>query len=637
MRPQDDLYRAANGDWLRSAAIPADRARTGAFIELVDGAEEAVREILLAAADAEPGSEARKIGDAYAAFLDEERIEALGAAPLADDLSLVASTTSTAEVFRALGRLERTGVAGLLQLFVDTDPAQPSRYVVFVEQSGLGLPDERYYREDDFATHREAYRLFAETMFSLAGLDEPAERAARVLALETEIAVQHWDAVRTRDVQATYNPETWAGLLAAAKEAGPLLEGWAQEFDAPAAALDALVVREPSFVAGALGLLTDSRLDAWRDWLTLRVIRRLAPYLSSAFVDANFAFTGTALSGTEQLRDRWKRAVGFTEGILGEAVGRLYVEARFPPDAKAQMDVLVGNLVQAYRDSIGALDWLGEATRAEALTKLSKFTPKIGYPVRWRDYSTLEVHRDDLVATAKSAAAYEFARELGKLGTPVDRDEWFMTPQTVNAYYNPGMNEIVFPAAILQPPFFDPDRDAAANYGGIGAVIGHEIGHGFDDQGAQFDGDGKLHDWWTPDDKAAFEQRTKALIAQYDTLVPEGLTAHVNGALTVGENIGDLGGLTIAWRAYMLSLAGAEPPVIDGVTGAQRFFLSWAAVWREKRRQAESIRLLTIDPHSPPEFRCNQIVRNLGEFIDAFDVSETDALWLPPNQRVAIW
>ena len=637
MRVQDDLYRHVNGSWLASAEIPADRARSGAFLDLVDGSEAAVRAIVEEAQGADPGTEATKIGDLYTSFMSEQAVEAAGAAPLTEPLALVAAVDSVQSFLATLGALERTGAGSLFQLFVDNDPGDPGRYLVFVEQGGLGLPDERYFREPDFQTQRDAYTTFLAAMYALAGMDSGNERAQRVLALETEIARQHWDAVRTRDVQATYNPSTWVDLVAGAGDAGALLESWAGGLGAPAGSLDELVIREPSFVSGVLALLTPERLDAWRDWLAIRVIRPLSPYLSDDFVQAHFAFTGRALSGTQEVKARWKRGVALTEGVLGEAVGRLYVERHFPPLAKVRMDVLVANLVAAYRASITALPWLSEETREKALTKLGKFTPKIGYPVKWRDYRALQIAADDLVGNVRRANAFEFDRELGKIGKPVDHDEWFMTPQTVNAYYNPGMNEIVFPAAILQPPFFDPDRDEAANYGGIGAVIGHEIGHGFDDQGAQFDGDGKLEDWWTPQDKAAFQERTKALIDQYEALAPEGLTEHVNGALTIGENIGDLGGLTIAWQAYLLSLQGAQPPVIDGLSGAQRFFLSWAAVWREKRRQAEAIRLLTIDPHSPPEFRCNQIVRNLDAFADAFELTETDALWLDPTQRVAIW
>ncbi len=637
MRIQDDLYRAVNGQWLAEAEIPADRARSGAFLDLVDGAEEAVRAIVTAAGGAEPGSEARKVGDLYASFMDEAAVEALGAEPLREPLGLVARASSVAEVIATLGALERRGGGSLFRLFVDNDPGDPARYLVFIEQGGLGLPDERYYREDDFAAHRAAYAEFLRSLYALAGMDEPEARADRVLALETEIAAAHWDAVRTRDVQATYNPTSWADLTGSVGDAGALLDAWAAGLDAPVGALDTVVIREPSFVSGVLALLTADRLDAWRDWLAIRVIRPLAPYLSADFVAAHFAFTGTALTGAQELKARWKRGVAVTEGAMGEAVGRLYVEQHFPPVAKVRMDVLVANLVAAYRDSITALDWMSDETRQRALEKLGRFTPKIGFPAVWRDYAALTVSTTDLVGNVRASSAVEFDRELGKIGRPVDRDEWFMTPQTVNAYYNPGMNEIVFPAAILQAPFFDPDRDDAANYGGIGAVIGHEIGHGFDDQGSQFDGEGRLHDWWTAADRAAFEERTKALVAQYDALVPEGLDTHVNGALTIGENIGDLGGLTIAWKAYLLSLQGGEPPVVDGLTGAQRFFLSWAAVWREKRREAEAKRLLTIDPHSPPEFRCNQIVKNLDVFAAAFDLSETDGLWLDPTKRVTIW
>jgi putative endopeptidase len=385
-------------------------------------------------------------------------------------------------------------------------------------------------------------------------------------------------------------------------------------------------------------LLTDDRLDAWRDWLAWQVIRSSAAYLSSDFVQTNFDFYGKTLSGTPELRARWKRGVSLVEGSLGEAVGKIYVERHFPANAKAAMDVLVANLVEAYRQSITTLAWMTDATRARALEKLDKFTPKIGYPAKWRDYSSLQIDPADLLANVRATTEFEFQRELGKIGKPLDRDEWFMTPQTINAYYNPGFNEIVFPAAILQSPFFDPTRDAAANYGAIGAVIGHEIGHGFDDQGSKYDGDGRLTDWWSADDRAAFEKLTASLIEQYNALAPRQVPDHhVNGALTIGENIGDLGGLDIAWKAYLLSLDGEAPPVVESMTGAQRFFLSWAQAWQLKARDEEVIRLLSIDPHSPNEFRCNQIVRNIDEFYRTFTVGQGDALWLDPNDRVTIW
>jgi len=636
VRPQDDLFRHVNGKWIDRAEIPADKARWGSFYLLAEESEKAVREIILEAQTAEPGSEERKFGDLYASFLDEQKVEALGATPLADDLATVDGISSIPVLLGTLGRLERAGVAGAFQLYVDNDPGNPERYLVFVEQSGLGLPDESYYRDDTSGAIREAYQAFIERMFGLAGITDAAARAARVFELETELATHHWDKVRSRDSEKTYNLKTWGQVTALA--AGADLQLWLEGLDAPATAFDDVVVRQPSFITGLAEMLTEERLPAWQDWLRWQIIRSSAAYLSGDFVDASFDFYGRTLTGTPQLRDRWKRGVSLVEGALGEAVGRIYVERHFKPSAKASMDVLVANLVEAYRRSIADLDWMTEETRARALDKLEKFTPKIGYPVKWRDYSTLAIDPSDLIANVRATNEFEFQRELGKIGNPLDRDEWFMTPQTINAYYNPGFNEIVFPAAILQVPFFDADRDAAANYGAIGAVIGHEIGHGFDDQGSKYDGDGLLTDWWTEEDRAAFEERTSSLIEQFNALAPRQVPDHfVNGALTIGENIGDLGGLSIAWKGYLISLAGAEPPVIDGLTGAQRFFLSWAQAWQLKMRDAEAIRLLAIDPHSPNEFRCNQIVSNIDDFYAAFDVVEGDALWLAPDKRVTIW
>lgn len=640
VRPQDDLFRHVNGKWIARTEIPADKARYGSFIVLYEEAEKAVREIIEESQQAEPGTEARKVGDLYASFMNEERVEMLGATPIAAQLVEASLPGTVDQLLEAVGRLERQGVSGFAQLFVDNDPGDPERYLVFVEQGGIGLPDESYFREERFAAIREKYREHLERMFGLANLDDTAARAARVFDLETEIAASHWTNVDSRDSQKTYNLKPWADVAAAASVD---LDVWRDAMGVPTGAFAELVVRQPSFVEGVGALLTDDRLPAWRDWLAWQVIRSSAAYLSSDFVDANFDFYGRTLTGTPELRERWKRGVSFVEGAMGEAVGRIYVERHFPPAAKDAMDELVANLVEAYRRSISELDWMGEETRAKALDKLEKFTPKIGYPVKWRDYSTLVVSADDLVGNVRAAAEFEFQRQLGKIGKPIDRDEWFMTPQTINAYYNPGFNEIVFPAAILQFPFFDADRDAAANYGAIGAVIGHEIGHGFDDQGSRFDGDGRLIDWWTEADRAAFEERTKALIDQYDVLVPEQLEVsgdgehHVNGALTIGENIGDLGGLAIAWKAYQLSLGKKKAPVLDGLTGAQRFFLSWAQAWQLKGRDEEVIRLLAIDPHSPNEFRCNQIVRNIDEFYTGFEVVSDDALWLDPAERVRIW
>jgi len=636
VRPQDDLFRHVNGKWIARTEIPADKARWGSFTLLAEEAEKAVREIILEAQSAEPGSQERKFGDLYASYLDEERIEKLGATPLAADLAAVDGVTSIPVLLGTLGRLERAGVAGAFQLFVDNDPGNPERYLVFVEQAGLGLPDESYYREEKFAAVREAYQAFLARMLGLAGFTDAASRAQRVFDLETELASHHWDNVETRNSEKTYNLRTWGQVSALA--AGADLDLWLEGLDGPAGAFAEVVVREPSFVVGLAATLTEDRLDAWRDWLRWQIIRSSAAYLSSDFVEANFDFYGRTLSGTPQIRDRWKRGVSLVEGALGEAVGRIYVERNFKPSAKQSMDVLVEHLVEAYRSSISTLGWMTEETRGRALEKLDKFTPKIGYPVKWRDYSSLSIDAGDLIANVRATNEFEFQRELGKIGKPLDRDEWFMTPQTINAYYNPGFNEIVFPAAILQFPFFDEGREAAANYGAIGAVIGHEIGHGFDDQGSKYDGDGRLTDWWTEADRAAFDERTKSLIEQFDGLSPQQIPEHhVNGALTIGENIGDLGGLSIAWKAYRLSLGDVEPPVIDGLSGAKRFFLSWAQAWQMKLRDPEAIRLLAIDPHSPNEFRCNQIVSNIDEFYTTFSVGDEDALWLAPHKRVTIW
>jgi putative endopeptidase len=636
IRPQDDLFRHVNGKWIDRTEIPGDKARYGSFYLLAEEAEKAVRDIIVESQSAEPGTEARKVGDLYASFMDESRAQALSAEPIEELIAQAAGVGSIESLLTTLGKLERGGSSGFFQLFVDNDPGQPDRYLVFVEQAGLGLPDESYYREEKFAEVREKYVAFLERMLGLAGLSDPAARAARIMALETEIAGHHWDNVTSRDSEKTYNPMLWqaANDLVGAVD----LNIWLGALGVPEGAFDEIVVRQPSFMAGLESVLRADNLDAWRDWLAWQVIRSNAPYLSKDFVETNFDFYGRTLTGTPELRARWKRGVSLVEGALGEAVGHIYVERHFPPAAKTAMDELVANLVEAYRQSIAGLEWMGDETRQRALDKLSKFTPKIGYPVKWRDYSKLEIDADDLIGNVRATNEFEFQRELGKIGKPLDRDEWFMTPQTINAYYNPGFNEIVFPAAILQFPFFDETRDAAANYGAIGAVIGHEIGHGFDDQGSKYDGDGRLTDWWTADDRAAFEERTKTLIGQYDALAPRQVPDHkVNGALTIGENIGDLGGLSIAWRAYLISLKGAEPPVVDGMTGAERFFLSWAQAWQLKARDEEVIRLISIDPHSPNEFRCNQIVRNIDEFYETFGVTDADELWLDPKDRVTIW
>jgi putative endopeptidase len=635
IRPADDLYRHINERWIARTPIPEDRARYGSFHILAEEAEKAVRTIIEECQSAPAGTEARKVGDLYSSFMDVDTVNALGAAPLTPLLNRIDQVESLAHFMSTLGEFEREGIGSFVSMWVDNDPGDPSRYLVFLEQSGIGLPDESYFREDTFASIREAYRSHLERMFALAGVSDPAASAARVYALEERLASFHWDTVRCRDTHATYNLVGWDEF---ALSLGPVAVPWRDALDVRDTVFSEVVVRQPSFIEGARSVLESADLESLADWLRWQVIHGLAPYLSAAFVDENFAFYGTALSGTPQIRDRWKRGVGFAEGGLGEAVGKLYVERHYPPAAKAQMDILIHHLTEAYRESITNLEWMSDETKTRALEKLDKFTPKIGYPAKWRDYSSVKVSADNLVGNVFEIARFDFARELGKVGKPLDRDEWFMLPQTVNAYYNPGFNEIVFPAAILQYPFFVADRDAAANYGAIGAVIGHEIGHGFDDQGSEFDGDGRLSNWWSDVDRERFSERTRALIDQYNALEPQALPGHkVNGELTIGENIGDLGGLSIAWKAYMLSLDGAEPPVVDGMTGAERFFLSWAQTWRQSARDEEALRLLAIDPHSPPEFRCNQIVRNLDVFYDTFGVNEKDPMWLDPAERVTIW
>ena len=645
VRPQDDLFGHVNGRWLAEYAMPADRATDGAFRALYDRAEEQVRELITeaATADAPEGTDEQRIGDLYASFLDERTVERRGLAPLHDELTLIDAAEDPGALAAVLGRLQRTGVGGGVGVYIDTDSKDSSRYLAHLSQSGLGLPDESYYRDDQHAAILGAYPAHIARM--LAGVfggpaDDYARRAGRIVALETRLAGAHWDVVRRRDAEQTYNLRAFADLPAGAP--GFDWAGWAGALGGTEQSFAELIARQPDYLTAFADLWSGGDLADWQDWLRWRLIHARAGILTSAVVQEDFAFYGRTLSGTEQIRERWKRAVSLVESLMGDAVGRLYVARHFPPDAKARMDELVDNLREAYRVSISDLEWMTPQTRRRALDKLSKFTAKIGYPKTWRDYSGFVVDRNDLYGNVVRGAAIGFDREMSKLGAPVDRDEWFMTPQTVNAYYNPGMNEIVFPAAILQPPFFDADADDAANYGGIGAVIGHEIGHGFDDQGSKYDGDGHLVDWWTDEDRAEFTARTARLIEQYDSYVPRDLAGrseppHVHGAFTVGENIGDLGGLSIALLAYLLSLGGRPAPVIDGLTGVQRVMFGWAQVWRTKSREAEAVRRLATDPHSPPEFRCNGVVRNIDAFYEAFGVTEDDALFLEPSQRVKIW
>ena len=655
VRPQDDFYRHVNGTWLATHTIPADRPMDGAFHTLRDASEKYARAIAQDAADGTlDDPDAHRIATLWTQFLDEDTIEEAGATPLRPDLDAIHACTTHEELAREMGRLMREGIGGLIGAYVGTDPHDSSHYMVSLVQSGIGLPDEAYYREDDYAPIREAYVAHTARLLRLAGVTDPEGAAKRIMELETQIASHHRDSVSNRDPLLSDNPTLWGQIASLAP--GFDWDTWAQGARMPVAGL-VVNVDQPDFLIAAASLWADTDLSVLKEWLSASAIDCHASLLSSDFVNENFDFHGRTLSGTEELRPRWKRALGLIEAYLGEAMGRAWVARHFPPNAKEAMDALVRRLLDAYGESIRGLDWMSEDTKVKALAKLATFNPKIGYPVKWRDYSTLNLDPEaTIVENVRAANAHATDREWAKLGRPVDRDEWYMTPQTVNAYYNPTQNEIVFPAAILQPPFFDTEADDAVNFGAIGAVIGHEIGHGFDDQGSRYDGEGNLSNWWTDEDRAAFEERTHALIEQYDALTPailldqgeeseeggERTLPHVNGALTIGENIGDLGGLTIAWKAWVASLAeqGLTPqsaPIIDGITGPQRFFYSWARAWRTATRPQFARQMLAIDPHSPAEFRCNQVLRNLDTFARAFDVTPGDAMWLEPSQRVTIW
>ena len=638
VRPQDDLFRHANGEWLRTAVIPEDRPLAGSFTALRDASELAVRAIIEDAARQAEGGAAdgidAKLGTLYADFMDAHRIEDEGAAPILPLLERIAAVATIGELVELSAGLTRSGVQGIAAPYVSNDAGNPERYLLHLYQSGLGLPDESYYREEGFEETRGKYAELLATLFGLVGTGDPAGAAARVLALEARLAASSMGSVERRDPQKTYNLVQHDDVAGLSTHLVPWLRIVS---DAPHQAAE-VVVNQPAFMQGLDAALREEDLGTWREWLVSRVLLHASDYLDERFVDAAFAFYGTHLAGTPRLKDRWKRGVALVEGAMGEAIGRRYVERHFPATHKAAMLELVGNLIAAYESSITALTWMTDETRARALEKLALFTTKIGYPEQWIDYGPLEVRPSDLYGNVLRAAEFEHRRQLDKLGQPIDRGLWLMTPQTVNAYYMPTMNEIVFPAAILQPPFFDIEADDAVNYGAIGAVIGHEIGHGFDDKGSQFDGTGRLANWWSEEDRTSFDALTGRLVAQYAALEPSEVPGQaVNGELTLGENIGDLGGLGISYRAYLLSLGGQEPPVVDGLTGEQRFFLSWATCWQQKIRPEEARRRLTVDPHSPNEFRCNQVVRNLDEFHAAFAVGAEDRLWLDPEDRVRIW
>lgn len=649
VRPQDDLYRYVNGAWLDSYQIPADLTSYGSFVALRDLSEERCRTLVEGISSDDTDPDAQRIRLMYTQFMDQEEANRLGIAPIQGLLDRVQGVDSHEALAELLGEFSRIGISAFFYQAVEPDLDDPTRWAVYLGQGGLGLPDESYYHKSEYEPYRVAYLQHIANLLQLANLAESeevaTEQATRVLAFETQLADLHWDVVKCRDWPAQNNPRTWEEICQ--QNPGFAWHPWMRQLRLTHPQSRRFLVQQPDFLESGAQLFQNTELEVLKLWLFRKVISRFAPYLADDLVQENYEFYSKTLAGTEQIKPRWKRALRLVEGTLGEALGRLYVAQHFPPEAKERMDELVANLLDAYRDSITELDWMTEATKREALAKLDTFTPKIGYPVKWRDYSKLTLSpKATLVENLIAASEFETEWELSRIDQPVDRDEWAMTPQTVNAYYNPQWNEIVFPAAILQPPFFNVKADDAVNYAAIGAVIGHEIGHGFDDSGSSFDGTGAMRNWWTDQDRKEFAARTQKLVEQYDQYTPAGLDPteyKVQGALTLGENIGDLSGLTIAWKAYVKALRkrGLEDPaedqVINGLSAPERFFYSWARIWRQKSRKDYQIQLLAVDPHSPTEFRCNGVLANFDEFAKYFDLQPTDALYRAPEDRVKIW
>ena len=636
VRPQDDFYRFVNGTWLKNTEIPADKSNYGAFTLLADEAEKNLRVIVeeAATANAAAGSDQQLIGDFYSSFMDEAKAEQLGLTPLQPELDRIAAIKDRKQLLAYLSRAQLLMIDNPIGAQIFADATNPDLNTLWVMQSGLGLPERDYYFSKDqrFTEIRGAYEKHIDNVFKLAGRQDSAAVAKKLMAFETRLAKASWPAVKMRDIEALYNPTSVEG----AEKATPGLDWstWLTEMKLPGTGQ--MVLAQKDYFQEVGKVVNDVPLATWKDYLTLRTIDAYSPYLSKAFVEENFDFYQRTLTGTPQIKPRWKRALGELEGSTGDLLGKEYVKRHFPPEAKQRMDQLVGNLLKAFDVSIDELAWMGPETKQAAHDKVANFTVKIGYPTKWKDYTGLVTHKDDLLGNVLRAREVNVQRELKKVGQPVDKTEWGMTPQTVNAYYNPLANEIVFPAAILQPPFFDMKADDAVNYGGIGAVIGHEISHGFDDEGRKFDGKGVLRDWWTAKDNELFMARANALVQQYNAYSPiAGM--NVNGQLTLGENIGDLSGLAVAHRAYLIALDGKEAPVLDGFTGEQRFYLGWGQVWARNYRDDELRKRLKTDPHSPSEYRANGIVRNMPAFAKAFDVKEGDKLYLPPDQVVRIW
>jgi predicted metalloendopeptidase len=638
VRVQDDFFTYLNGKWLKTTEIPSDRASTGTFMQLREDTVPQLRDIIEADQKSHPkaGSDAQKIADLYTSFMNEKKLDALGYKPLAGELQRIRSLKDKKGVPALVAHLSQIGVTTPYGVGVAQDAKESTRYAVYVRQSGLGMPDRDYYLKTDdqkMVETKAKYEQHVAKVLSLAGDKNAEAKAKAIVAFETELAQAQWTKVELRDPNKSYNKYEIAKLT-------ELTPGY--DWKAALAATgvgnktDYVIVGQPSYLSSLNQILEKTDLDTLKAYFQWQLLRAYSPYLSQAFVDASFDFYGKTLTGVTENRPRWKRGVATVEGDLGEALGREYVAKYFPPERKARMDAMVKNILAAYKESIDHLDWMGPETRKEAQAKLATFNPKIGYPSKWRDYSKLTIKSDDLVGNEMRASIFAHNYNVSKLGKPIDREEWGMTPQTVNAYYNARMNEIVFPAAILQPPFFNMAADDAVNYGAIGAVIGHEIGHGFDDKGSQSDGQGNLRNWWTADDLARFKAKTDMLVKQYDAFEPiPGY--HVNGALTLGENIGDNSGLSIAYKAYKISLHGQPAPVIDGLTGDQRFFMGFGQVWRSKMRDAAQIVQVKTDPHSPGQFRANGTLRNQAAFYEAFGVKEGDKMYLKPEDRVTIW
>jgi predicted metalloendopeptidase len=637
VRPQDDLFRYVNGKWLDTTEIPADRPVYGTFVQLSDKAERDLSlliEELAGDPNKKPGSTALQVGDLYASFTNEARIAQLGGSPIRARLSEIQAITDTTELAQLLGRLSVIGLPGPVGGYVEADAGDPTKVALYLVQGGTALPDRDYYLVDNprFAEIREKYQTYLATVFGLVGRPDAVADAKAVFDLETALAKIQWTQVESRDAVKTYNKMGTAQIAADFPGFDWMAWGREQGIDK----VPEWVINQPSFFKGFAAMVPSTPLHTWKAWMAAQLITLHAPNLSPPFADAAFDFFGRTLSGQQEQRQRWKRGVQLVNGSLGEALGQLYVARYYPPIAKTRMEAMIRNLIEAYRVSITELDWMTSATKKEALAKLAKFTPKIGHPPRWKDYSKLVVKPDDLIGNVERANTVESEYQVGKLFRPVDRDEWLMTPQTINAYYNPVKNEIVFPAAILQPPFFDVTADDAVNYGAIGAVIGHEIGHGFDDQGRRFDGDGKLRDWWSRADEAEFQRRAKLLIEQFNAYSPiPGM--RVNGELTLGENIGDLGGLSIAYKAWKISLAGKPSVEIDGLSGEKRFFMGWAQAWRAKAREEYLRRQILSDPHAWAEYRANGPLGNIEAFYEAFGVKQGDRLYREPGKRVKIW